>query len=250
MNLATGVKEARLNIPESGADEISSGLTIIENPDLVGYGSAKVNEHIIGGENVPAQQPIRSPSPNVAESSVFFDSVSDVKYHHSADTGRLLTALHELEDLAHSYKWGLALARDVDLSHRLFQLLLPSQPSEEIRSLAALVVGTAIHNNLEALGAALSHFYNDEWPEGPLEAVILALLHEKAPTLLSRMMFLLSSLCQDEGQLKRFLDARGIEILVRIHGVPSSNVDDMYRVKTKVSHFFTDHPECEQNGVM
>ncbi|KAI4177944.1 MAG: hypothetical protein LQ343_000028 [Gyalolechia ehrenbergii] len=241
MNLATGVKEARLNVPQSGADEISSGLTVIEDPDTLGHGSARADDYTIDREDVPSQQPIRSPPYNLAENFVFSDSVSAVKSHNFADTDQLSAALNELEDLAHSYQWGLALAKDVDLSHRLYQLLLPSQPSEEIRSLTALVFGTAIRNNPEALSAALSHFYSDDWPEGLLEAIIVALLHEEAPALLSRMMYLLSSLCQDEGQLKRFLDARGIEILTRVYGVKSANADDMYRLKTKVSHFFVDH---------
>ncbi|KAL8943537.1 MAG: hypothetical protein Q9216_000995 [Gyalolechia sp. 2 TL-2023] len=241
MNLATGVKEARLNVLESSADEISSGLTVIEDPDQFGHGSAKNVDYPIDPQDVPTQQPIRSPSYNAAENSVFFDSISDVKFHDSADPGRLSAALNALEDLAHSYQWGLALAKDVDLNHRLFQLLLPSQPSEEIRSLAALAIGTAIHNNLEALSAALSHFYNYDWTEGPLEAVILALSHEDTPALLSRMVFLLSSLCQDESQLKRFLGARGIEILTRVYGVESTNADDMHRIKTKISNFFVDH---------
>ncbi|KAI4248982.1 MAG: hypothetical protein L6R42_009126, partial [Xanthoria sp. 1 TBL-2021] len=37
MNLATGIKEARLNIPEPDRDIDSSSLTIIDDSDLLGY---------------------------------------------------------------------------------------------------------------------------------------------------------------------------------------------------------------------
>lgn len=240
MNLATGVKEARLNAPVSGENDISSGLTIIEDSDLLGYESAKSQDSTIRHEDAQFQQPIPVPPHNMGESSLFSESIHQVKYQSSAGTDRLLTALRDLEDLSHSYHWGLMLAKDVDLIHRLFQLLLPSQLSLEVRSLAALVFGTAIQNNLAALSAALSQFYTDEWPEGPLQAVILALLHEQAPLLLNRMMLLLSALCQDEDQLKQFLEAGGLEILIRIYGLQSADADDNYKLKKKVSHFLVD----------
>lgn len=241
MDLTTGVKEARLNVPESDVDELSSGLAIVEDPGLFEHESAEADDYVVDGEDVSSQQPIRPPRHNVAESSLYLESVNHVKSQDSTDTELLLTALNELEDLAHSYQWGLTMAKDADLSHRLFQLLQPSQHSQEVRSLTALVFGTAIQNNPEALGAALSHFYSDEWPEGPLEAVMLALHHEKSPTLLGRMLFLLSSLCQNEDQLKRFLDARGIEALYSVYGIESASTNDKYKLRTKVSHFLADH---------
>ena len=153
----------------------------------------------------------------------------------------LLPAFENLEDLSHSYHWGLTLAKDRDLVHKLFQFLLPTQLSIEIRSLATLVVGTAIHNNEAALTAALSHFYNDEWPEGPLEAVIMALLHEKSPLILNRMMFLLSSLCHDQTQLQKFLDAGGVELLVKTYQAEPMAADDRDKLRRKVTHFVLDH---------
>ena len=243
MNLATGVKEARLNVPESEADDNNSyGLTIIEDTDLLGYEPTVSEDSPVGHEDAHTQQPIRSPPHDGDEGSVFSNSADIVKNHDSTDSERLLTALTDLEDLSHSYNWGLTLAKDVALSHRLFQLLLPSQASSlQVRSLAALVFGTAIHNNPAALNTALSHFYSDEWPEGPLETVILALLHEQIPILLHRMMFLLSALCQDENQLKRFLDAGGIDILIRLYDLKFVDVDDRNKLKKKITHFVVDY---------
>ncbi|KAL8987789.1 MAG: hypothetical protein Q9169_008651, partial [Polycauliona sp. 2 TL-2023] len=252
INLATGVKEARLNIPEPDEDVDSSSLTIIDDSDLIGYRDSeeeeeaeRPSEHL--QQDNSRQQPFVPPQYDVAESTLYSDISSEIKNHASQDQDDLLPALSNLEDLAHSYHWGLSLAQDSQLMHKLFQLLLPSNLSLEVRSLATLVFGTAIHNNQAALTVALSHFYNDEWPEGPLEAVIMALLHEQSPLLLNRMMFLLSSLCQDQTQLQAFLDAGGVELLIKTYTADPTAVDDRDRLRNKVTHFLLDHlvPEPE-----
>ncbi|KAL8851427.1 MAG: hypothetical protein Q9221_003698 [Calogaya cf. arnoldii] len=245
MNLATGVKEARLNIPEPDEDVDSSSLTIIDDSDLVDYGKSEGEETedspISLQHDESRQQPFLPPQHDIAESTLYSDSASNVKNHAFSNDKDLLPALENLEDLSHSYHWGLSLAKDSDLIHKLFQLLLPSNLSLEVRSLATLVFGTAIHNNQAALTVALSHFYNDEWPEGPLEAVIMALLHEQSPLLLNRMMFLLSSLCQDQTQLQAFLNAGGVEVLIRTFNAEPMAVDDRDRLRKKVTHFVLDH---------
>ncbi|KAI4160728.1 MAG: hypothetical protein L6R39_000187 [Caloplaca ligustica] len=240
MNLATGVKEARLNVPDPEEDHVSSGLTIVDDSDFV-HIEAKSEEAFISHEDPSFQHPMRPPADTVAESSSFSEVVNQIKEDSSQDAVKLLSALEDLEDLSHSYHWGLSLAKDGALIHKLLQLLLPSNLSLEIRSLATLVFGTALRNNPAALDAALSHFYRDEWPEGPLEAVIAALLHEHAPMLLNRMMFLLSSLCQDKHQLHRFLDAGGIEILIGVYDAMSAGSDGESKTRTKITHFLVDN---------
>ncbi|KAL8869790.1 MAG: hypothetical protein Q9174_004004 [Haloplaca sp. 1 TL-2023] len=246
MNLATGVKEARLNIPESDDEEKAiSGLTIIDNSDdhsdfeLVDYEEPPLADQGIHQQ----QQPIHLPTTgDVAESSLYTSSVAEIKEDKPSDTDTLLPALTDLEDLSHSYHWGLTLSQDKALVHRIFQLLLPATLSLQVRSLATLVLGTAIHNNEAALTAALSHFYNDEWPEGPLQAVILALMHERAPVLLNRMLFFLSSLCKDPAQLERFLAADGARLLMDLYrGEAAGSGDDNAKMRKKVTNFVFDY---------
>ena len=243
MNLATGVKEARLNIPEPNEDVDTSALTIIDDFDLAGYQepNREADKNPMDTQQQDSrQQPFLPPQHDVAEGTLFSNSASTIKNPNS-HTSVLLPAIESLEDLAHSYHWGLSLAKDGEIVHRLFQLLLPTQLSLEIRSLATLVFGTAIHNNEAALTAALSHFYNDEWPEGPLEAVIMALLHEQSPLLLNRMLFLLSSLCQDQTQLQKFLEAGGIELLIKTYQAEPTTVGERHKLRKKVTHFVFDH---------
>ncbi|KAL9012834.1 MAG: hypothetical protein Q9173_002426 [Seirophora scorigena] len=237
VNLATGVKEARLNIPQLNEDDTSSGLTIIDDFHLEPEPGEDSTDH---GDYL-SQHPIRPPPDTVSEGSSFSAAVSEIKQHGPQDTDELLPALTELEDLSHSYRWGLSLANDEPLVHKLFQFLLPPTLSLEVRSLAALAFGTAIRNNPAALDAALSHFYKDEWPEGPLEAVVMALVHEQAPVLLNRMMFLLSSMCQNKDQLQRFLEAGGIDILMAVYDAGSAGSEDQRKLRKKVTHFLVDN---------
>ncbi|KAI4288817.1 MAG: hypothetical protein L6R35_001929, partial [Caloplaca aegaea] len=248
MNLATGVKEARLNVPDPNHDNTSSGLTIIDDFDIVGHEPEPEMDFNDHDHDFSLQHPLRPPPDTTFESSSFFAAVSEIEQRGPQNTEELIPALTDLEDLSHSYHWGLTLAQDESMVHKLFQFLLPSDLSLEVRSLAALVLGTATRNNPAALDAALSQFYMDEWPEGPLEAVLMALLHEQAPVLLNRMMFLLSSLCQDKRQLQRFLDAGGIDILIALYDAGSVGSEDQYKLRRKVTHFVVDNLMASDQG--
>ena len=241
MNLATGVKEARLNVPDSFLDEAShSDLTVVDKFNFPGNEGNDNTAPLSNNPFVKAQQAILPPQHDVAEGSLFSDSAATIKDGVSRDPKGFFTALVNLEDLSHSYHWGHTLGRDEALTRKLFQLLLPSNLSIEVRSMATLVLGTAIHNNPSALGSALSHFYNDAWPEGPLEAVLLAMLHEQSTLLLHRMIFLLSAFCQDQTQLSRFVAADGLEILLKVFDVNSVGTDDKDKLRGKIGNFLLD----------
>ncbi|KAL9585660.1 MAG: hypothetical protein Q9212_001397 [Teloschistes hypoglaucus] len=240
MNLATGVKEARLNVPESDDRARSSALTVVQDPELPVVGLTRSKKVSVDHPAINLQQPLGHWNVDVAESTLFTDSVTEVRDLGIEDVDMLLSALANLEDLSHSYHWGHTLAKDGSLIRKLYQLLSSVESSFELRSLAALVLGTAIHNNEAALAVSLTYFYNDEWPDGPMEAVTLALLNEQSPMVLSRMMFLLSSLCQDKRQLKRFLRADGVQTLIRVLDAESAGKDAKDKVRTKVTNFVLD----------
>lgn len=237
MNLATGVKEAKLNELDPDEETRAAGLSIIDD---VRYGSPDLQDQSNPKHFVPFDRPPRfEPS----ESSLFASSLDALK-SSPQDPNRVLSALSDLEDLAHSHYWGLTLARDSSLPHILFEFISPSasqsQSSLEIRSAAALLLATAIHNNPTALTAALSHFYNDEWPTGPLEAVVLALAHEQLSSFLNRMIFLLSALCQDETQLWKFVQSGGLDLLAQVFDADNTGDDGRDRLRGKIANFMLD----------
>ena len=237
MNLATGVKEAKLNEPDPEEETHAAGLSIIDD---VPHGPPDLQDQSNPNHFVPFDRP---PPFDPSESSLFASSL-DILMSSPKDPNTVVSALSDLEDLAHSHYWGLNLARDPSLSHILFQFIYPSaspsQSSLEIRSATTLLLATAIHNNPTALTAALAHFYNDEWPTGPLEAVVLALAHEQLPSLLNRMMFLLSALCQDETQLLKFVKSGGLDLLAQVFNADNIGDDGKDRLRGKIANFMLD----------
>ena len=243
-NPATGVKEARLNIPDPDDHVDSSSLTIIDHSDLDGYpepleeaGSSAVNFQ----QEEARQQPFLPPQHDIAEGTLFTNSASHVKNHAFTNETDLVPALENREDLSHSYPWGLSLAKDSQLLHKLFQVLLPPNLPSQVRSLATLVFDPAIQKNLDALTDALSRFSNDEWPEGLVEALMMALLHEQWPVLLNRMMLLLSSLYHDPMPLQAVLGAVGVDLLIKTLNAEPMAADDREKLPKKVAHFVLDY---------
>lgn len=253
LNLATGVKEAKINVPDlDDSEQHYSDLTVEvpvpdekeQRSDLIALEEPEeqLSPPSIHDQSSPEHlHPIRPPTFQPEEHSLFADSISVLKSPPNNDLGTQLLALSDLQDLSHSYHWGVTLARDRVISHKIFQLLSVSSPSPEVRSAAALLLGTAVHNNPDALAAALTHFYNDEWPTGPLEAVLLALVHENLPKMLQRMVFLLSGLCQDPSQLSKFLNFGGLEVLHSIFHKDTLNISSDGKIQAKIANFILDH---------
>ncbi|KAI4211251.1 MAG: hypothetical protein LQ351_005935 [Letrouitia transgressa] len=241
MNLATGVKEARLNIPETQEADGRSNLAIfqtLEDPAV----DVEINalpQKVLQQESNP-RHPLEFTT-DVGDGSIFSSRAANVKQSAtSGDLDILLPSLADLQELSHSYHWGLTLAEDERLVHTIYQLLRPSTISQEVRSQAVLLLGTALHNNLPASSALLTHFYSNEWPEGPLEAVITALEHEESPTLASRMIFLLSALCQNQTQLARFIKSDGTNLLIHVFDAQSAGRDNKDKLRWKISNFLSD----------
>lgn len=223
MNLATGVKEAKLNEPVLDQKGEEGGLVALDDIPF------KLPEFQIQ----PDPQHV---SFDISEGDLFQSSISTLKSSSPPN----LEAFASLQDLVHSSHWGLTLAKDTSLCRLLLQFLSP-RSSPNIRSVTALLLGTAIHNNPPALTAVLSHFYNDEWPTGPLEVVILALDHETLPTLLNRLIFLASGLCRNEEQLQKFVNDGGLEILTNLFDVNNAGIGDRDKLRGKIADFMVDH---------
>lgn len=256
MNLTSGVKEAKLNEPDEDPVGHAADLVIVDDlPSTAHELQDQTNpqdallpllphSHELQDQTHPqdAQLP-RLPYFESSEGSLFASGISTLKSSPLSDTETLIPALSDLQDLAHSAHWGLTVTRDSTICRLLLQLLSPSFSTSdlELRSAAALLLGTAIHNNPPALTAALTHFYNDEWPNGPLEAVIVALAHEQLPSILARMVFLLSGLCQDEAQMRRFLDAGGLDLLAKLFDAENAGVDERDRLRGKIANFIFDN---------
>lgn len=235
MNLATGLKEAKLDELDLDDAKSASDLIVIDDS----------GPEFLDQSNLWHEIPIRPSSFDLSEGSAFEHNTNVLKTSSWSDFDTVLSALSNLQDLAHSSYWGQVLVRDPLISRLLFQLLSPSRlspiASPEIRSAAASLLGTAIHNNRPALSVLLSHFYNSEWPNGPLEAALKALALEQLPSLLTRMVFLISGLSQEENQLKKFVEGKGLELLVRLYDAENIEADKRDKLRRKIANFVFDY---------
>ena len=227
MNLATGLKEARLNIPEP-EDAPKADIVIVDNTPVRLAADEEAEAEPITPHGLQDQsQPERDydylrPSLDPEEASLFASETSNIR----SSSIPTLETLSALTDLVHSYNWGLALAQDgllVDKLAKIFQPYSALQAPIEIRSATALLLGTAIQNNPEALAALLSH--REEPTRGVLEqdvlhSVISTLtfkLEQDSPIALlqlqQRNVFLIYQLASSPAQLRHFISWQGLDSL-------------------------------------
>ena len=219
MNLATGLKEARLNIPES-EDAPKADMVIVDNTPVRLAANEEADAEPVTPSGFQDQsQPERDydylrPSLDPEEASLFASETSNLR----SSSIPTLETLSALTDLVHSYDWGLALAQDGLLIDKLANIFRPdSEPHApiEIRSATALLLGTAIQNNPEALAALLSHREEptrDVLEQDVLHSVISTLtlkLEQDSPIALlqlhQRNVFVLYQLASSPAQLRHFI---------------------------------------------
>ncbi|MCJ1408975.1 hypothetical protein MMC19_003052 [Ptychographa xylographoides] len=254
INLTTGKKEAKLNVDaESDQRLLASAMDVAivdpPEPSFDTVGSSQLGSYDIVGTSQLGQKvmdaggqgSIRPIASNSADGTKFEASKMQIKTATSDKPELISSALDTLEDLSHDIYWGLKLAQDSDVIFKLVSLLSNNNSDSNIKGAAALVFGTAIQNNPAAFTAALSHFYNDEQPSGPMEAILAALIHEQLPQLLTRFVYLLSALCQDQTHLWKFVNGRGLDILTTIFDAENAGQDGKDKLRGKIANFVLDH---------
>lgn len=260
VNLATGLKEARLNVPESLGtshaelvviDELSSRPSTEEDDAVAGVPELQDQSDPDTGHE--RRGPYHPAASNAEESSLFFSSITTLHSTTSLSYTEL-SALTVLQDLAHSIHWGIALARDTAVCQMLVSAIDPGSDAPcEIRSAAALLLGTAVHSNPEALDAVLSHQYSSETGLTPAVTVLAAL---KAPdpgdlTIKTRNVFLLSQLCQNTGQLRIFVDSGGLDTLFGLFEPDRTTLDNgQDKFRAKAANFIYDRILCSTTGLV
>ena len=250
MNLATGLKEARLNVPEPPGtshaelviiDDLPSRPSIEEDDPAVEI--PELQDQSDPDTEYERREPYHPSAFNTEESSLFYSSITMLQ-SKTALSNRELPALSALQDLAHSIHWGVELARDSAVCQTLVSAINPgSAASSEVRSAAALLMGTAIHSNPDALEALLSHRYSSEAGRAPAVIVIAALRdpEQRDVILKTRTVFLLSQLCQNTEQMHIFVHSGGLDTLLDLFETDEmtpDNGNDKFRAK--VANFIYD----------
>jgi len=247
MNLATGLKEGRLNIPEEGPGP-HADIVVIENSPHENEEAAQQHIQAPPQEGTPLnlklpsqqepllnlQPPSHKPRPkSSSESSLFDTSIHSLL----SPTGDHLTAITALTDLAHDIDYGIQIATSPEVSNHLIGLLSPSSPykpadinrATPVRSAAAVLLGTAIQNNPPAKAALVRYFPGDGRGPTVVQTVISALWERLQPGqeaeisdaeisdpevhLAASLVFFLSQVCTSIDELRYFIREGGMILL-------------------------------------
>ncbi|MCJ1300792.1 hypothetical protein MMC08_003591 [Hypocenomyce scalaris] len=243
LNLETGQKEARLNVASPAELDTGSDLVIIDETESPKHGTPDtlhVGPSILK-HSVLDHGPIRPPSLGSGESSLFATNIASLTSAPPFEPGRILMTLDTLEDLSHDIYWGVTLAKDGAAVQRLLELFDRNDADPAIRGSAALVLGTAIQNNPAALSAVMSHYDDGTYDVLPIEHLLKALAREEQPQVLTRLMYLLSAMCQDSAQFERFEHLDGFYTLLRTYDADHVGTDAKNKLRGKIANFLLDH---------
>ena len=258
INLATGLKEARLNIPEE-SDDNEAAVIVVDNDPAHNYpdqGSAErpgpdklveQNEQLVF-DSFDRNGDVHSGLATKTE----FDTASSRIIKGSQSNDAIVEDLGVLTDLAHDVELGLAIAQNRRLSLILLQYIDESnrKTSVHVRSTAALLLGTALQNNDEALKALLVSCHPEKHAvysvRNALEDVARlgesgAMPHDDF-TFASRLIFLLSQVCRNGDQLNAFVAENG---MVSFNQLLSAKADSgseeaKAKIKIKIANFVVD----------
>ncbi|KAI9760479.1 MAG: hypothetical protein M1835_000159 [Candelina submexicana] len=243
VNLETGLKEARLNVPFPGDEQQTelAAVPVSSDEDVVDdYPPGKSLVEQSGKKTPPAysnegkiQQP---PATSGEESEIFTASISTILSPISS-AEVVEAALDKLEDLAHEIYWGVEIAKDEATVRKLVSLLEDNSSAAK----TALVLGSAVQNNAVALTAALSHFDADPGREGPLQMVLRRLHGNNDPKLSERLLYLLSAIMRGGSQRQQFVQSNALETLLDVFKAEGTGKDGYDGVRGRVALLLMDN---------
>lgn len=159
MNIWSGEREARLNIPMEGEDgeavievPLEQAVVVIPQPDkgteeipsLRDQASKQPPVYDAAGKIQPPRDPDGSPS----DSSTFHNAIQIIKSSPFVES--LSSALEDLSELSHDIYYGVELAKDSTLLEKLLCITTSLDTSLHDQK-AALILGHAVQNNPTAL---------------------------------------------------------------------------------------------------
>ena len=268
MNLVTGLKEARLNVPEGDGGSPADIVVIDnlpvrreedeivganeENEGLLVQDQAAPHNPFVGDHDI--RPPPRMPRLDPDELSTLELAAKILTSSPSTNPREYLADLTALTDLAHDLEWGTRLMQEEAFSKRIIQLISPNSyhANTEIRSAAALLLGTALQNNQAALKQLLKHSSgrNDVDPitavtSGLEQLAELRDIDHEDMIYAKRLVFLLSQLCHDEEYMRRFMGQSGLQFLLKIYKDERlTGVEGGAMLNVKIKNFVDDYRDA------
>ncbi|KAG8530803.1 uncharacterized protein KY384_004160 [Bacidia gigantensis] len=255
MNLATGLKEARLNIPLDDEDDDQGAIVVIDNGPKEDESFRPVQEPLHLQDSQHPLHALDSTSPPDAQAKHPIDSQTFATLlaslnddSHSSTPNSLFTILTALTDLAHDMEYGLHLASSRPSIARIMQLIdSVGSHSLPVRSAASSLLATALQNNDKALEALLAHTGSAVTPvvAALYETQAVEKMDEEEAHFTNRLVFLLAQLCEDAGEREEFVKEGGVDALAGVldkagHGGKEGQFE---KVVARVANFVGDFAE-------
>ena len=251
LNLQTGVKEARLNVPEGGEDDQSAVAVVLE-PD--GEPSPLRDDQSSSLRDGQQQQPLipvikddedREPprilipdTANVEDRQVFDRSLAILTGSTLTDISVKLAALADLEELCHSIEWGLTLARDTAIVVQLQDNIIDTDADDRLRSASALLLSTSFRNNPSVLETASN---GTDFSATLIPSLVKIIHTSKDVSLLTRTISLQASISQNDAYLFHFVRNQGLRNLRDLFDTPQVHDDKDEKIRRKIADFIYDY---------
>lgn len=221
MNLETGLKEAQLLAPheEQQSEDSSSDLALVPGETAKEDGNTK--------SEIPPK-PYPPTAPVYSTDIATFDKALNTLAESSTCTQESQEALDALEELAHELEFGLRLVDSKKTKGFEVILHLLQSVDPDCRSKAALVLGSALRNNDNALAALPKDF--------PVVDQLLQLLKvETVSEVQNMLVYALSAIMPEKTSISSFLESDGHETLL------ASYSNGTLALKGRIASFVEDH---------
>ena len=286
MDIYTGKKEARLNIPMEGEDATENipteqDMVIVDQPEPI---MAEPEEEPV--KNQPSamrdRQPKKPPAyknagkvlpprpggeGTVADSTAFQDAIETLT---KGDLSDRTSVLPTLLDLSHDIYYGVELMKNADVLQQLLWLMYETDLSDEkgvadTHKRAAGIVANSIQNNPTALKEAQKTWHqlmpgprktttkelgeNARWQSDSamVERMLLLLREETDPAAMKAKIYALTGLMKNADIKDRFLEQEGLGELLTIFRRELQN-KEWDGVRVKLAEFVSDNFLDEDMG--
>lgn len=258
MNVWTGEKEARLNIPMDGDDRLDGlpteqSIVVIDQPEDDDV-DGKPAPHDRVPQKPPAYDaagkivPPREPDGNGGDTESFWNAIRILDGTHLTSDA-IEVALADLSDLAHDIYYGVELAKRSDILQNLVTLM--SSESANHRRHAASILGGSIQNNPTALKEVRNAWKSLVGPDceknskdkrvcesqSLIEKLRQSLQHETHPVVAKAKISALAGLTKDPDMRDGFLADTGMELLLSIFLKEGSQWDG---TRVKIAQYIMD----------
>lgn len=223
MDIYSGKKEARLNIPMEGEENVleevtDRGVVVVEQPE-----SEEVAQKPAMRDQVPIKAPvyesagkIQPPKEGGSDGNLYVNAIKGLQANSVSGNEELETALADLSDLAHDIYYGVQIAENEAVIKALSEVLsTPGGDKVHLRHLAASIFSGAIQNNPTALEAMIASLSNDNtWGTSLPSKLFDHMSHEADVGIIKAELSFLSNLLKDHSTRKSFVTASMAEKLL------------------------------------